>query len=99
MQHYELKNFMKPFNDEIDFTLYIDNDHPVGVCEAKYEIDKNGNGHVMLIPAVPVYTFAHHKFEMSDWDCPGPLGKCVYNTEEDPAMDNCLFCHQPYERK
>jgi hypothetical protein len=99
MQKYELENFMKSFVPEIDFTLEIENSWPCGIMEAKYVMDKNGNGHIHLIPAMQVFTFAHHKFEMSDWDCDGPLGKCVYNTEEDPAMDQCLFCGLPYERK
>lgn len=38
--------------------------------------------------------FARH------WDCPeSPTDHCVYNREKDPAQDDCLFCHQPYERK
>lgn len=36
------------------------------------------------------------------WTCDNtksPLGFCVYNHFEDRALDNCLFCHQPSERK
>lgn len=33
------------------------------------------------------------------WGCPGPLGVCVFNAEEDSCFDNCLFCHEPEERK
>lgn len=33
------------------------------------------------------------------WMCPGPIGICVYDEEEDPGEDNCLFCHDPRERK
>ena len=33
------------------------------------------------------------------WGCPGPLGVCVYNQEKDSCYDDCLFCHQPDERK
>jgi hypothetical protein len=28
-----------------------------------------------------------------------PLGHCVYDDEEDPCNDNCLYCHEPEERK
>lgn len=28
-----------------------------------------------------------------------PLGVCVYNVEEDPSLDSCLFCGDPDERK
>lgn len=34
-----------------------------------------------------------------NWGCPGPLGTCVYNDYDDPRHDNCLFCHDPVERK
>ena len=34
------------------------------------------------------------------WDCPdSPFGVCMYDTFEDSAKDDCLFCHQPEERK
>ena len=32
-------------------------------------------------------------------DIPNPLGVCVYNQDEDPANDFCLFCGNPDERK
>lgn len=28
-----------------------------------------------------------------------PTGECVYDEDEDPAHDDCIFCHAPYERK
>lgn len=34
------------------------------------------------------------------WECPdSPTAKCVYHDETDPAHDNCIYCHQPEERK
>ena len=34
------------------------------------------------------------------WDCPdSPFGWCMYHMLHDPAMDSCVFCGQPYERK
>jgi hypothetical protein len=34
------------------------------------------------------------------WDCAkSPTTRCVYDQEADPALDNCLFCHDPDERK
>lgn len=99
MKKHELENFMKHFVGDIDFTLEIENGHPTGIAEAKYMVDANGNGHIHLVPAVLVYTFTHYRYEMSDWDCDSPLGKCVYDTEKDPAMDCCLFCGEPLERK
>lgn len=37
---------------------------------------------------------------MPTWDCKeSPVGWCVYNKYKDPALDNCIFCGEPYERK
>lgn len=34
------------------------------------------------------------------WDCSkSPIDTCVYDVQNDPAKDHCLFCGQPYERK
>lgn len=34
------------------------------------------------------------------WDCPdSPFGFCMYNKVHDKAMDSCVFCGNPYERK
>lgn len=34
------------------------------------------------------------------WECPdSPTGRCIYNDKEDPEHDDCLFCHDPSERK
>ncbi len=34
------------------------------------------------------------------WDCEkSPLGKCAYDFFEDPSRDDCIFCHDPQERK
>jgi hypothetical protein len=36
----------------------------------------------------------------SHWDCPeSPTGECAYDADEDPCLDDCLFCHEPDERK
>lgn len=36
----------------------------------------------------------------SGWDCPtSPIGTCIYNREQDPSMDYCIFCEDPLERK
>ena len=46
------------------------------------------------------------KIAADDIHCPfnhecekSPFGWCVYNKLDDPAADNCLYCHEPYERK
>ena len=34
------------------------------------------------------------------WDCDlSPVGMCAYNEDEDPCRDDCVFCHDPEERK
>ena len=34
------------------------------------------------------------------WECKdSPFGMCVYDLVEDRHMNDCLFCHQPNERK
>ena len=33
------------------------------------------------------------------WECfTGPTGRCVF-TEVDTSQDDCIYCHQPQERK
>ncbi len=37
---------------------------------------------------------------VGSWDCKNsPIGVCVYNHMEDPALDDCLYCGKPDERK
>jgi len=34
------------------------------------------------------------------WECKkSPFGYCVYDTWKDSAMNNCIYCGEPYERK
>lgn len=37
------------------------------------------------------------------WECegepPSPTGFCIYDDENDPPLDFCLFCGEPDERK
>ena len=34
------------------------------------------------------------------WDCPNsPTGECVYDSEKDPCLDDCIYCGGPDERK
>jgi len=38
--------------------------------------------------------------ELGSWACEtSPTGQCVYDCIKDPALDECLFCGQPDERK
>jgi len=41
-------------------------------------------------------------YDAGGWDCESeknPLPCCVYDEVNDPCFDDCLFCHQPWERK
>lgn len=34
------------------------------------------------------------------WKCDkSPDGCCQYDDKKDPAWDDCIHCHEPYERK
>ena len=38
--------------------------------------------------------------KVGTWKCnESPIGFCVYHPFKDPALDNCIFCHEPNERK
>ena len=59
--------------------------------ELDYKIDE------LATSVMPEFSFEH---KIGTWECEdSPLGLCVYNHFEDRCWDNCLFCHQPDERK
>ena len=40
------------------------------------------------------------KHSIGNWECEtSPIGVCVYDSEEDPCWDSCIFCGEPDERK
>ena len=44
------------------------------------------------------YRTLYHKIGV--WECiESPIGVCMYDDMDDPAWDDCLFCHEPDERK
>jgi len=38
-------------------------------------------------------------YQVGVWKCSGPVGYCLYDKYVDPAFDDCIFCHEPDERK
>lgn len=50
-----------------------------------------------------LWEYASYKANKSgfiEWDCEkSPDGTCSYNVLDDPAMDSCIYCGQPLERK
>jgi hypothetical protein len=60
--------------------------------EAEAQLIDKIEKHAPEFPDGALVTFA--------WECKeSPLGFCVYNPEEDPCHDDCLYCHDPEERK
>ncbi len=48
--------------------------------------------------AIPKYHFMSHRIPCN-WDCSqSPIGTCVYYVS-DTWSDDCIFCHNPEERK
>jgi len=49
----------------------------------------------MVVPKPDKYC----DYVVGDWECrQSPLGKCVYYKREDPAFDDCIYCHEPHDR-
>lgn len=41
-----------------------------------------------------------HLSSATSWKCEtSPIGHCVYDLDEDPCEDECLYCGDPRERK
>lgn len=77
------------------------------VGDVKYTLDEITDCEVELAhqkdriieKAWPEYWAVEHAVP-NMWECPdSPFGTCAYHRFEDKAWDNCLFCHDPYERK
>jgi len=53
-----------------------------------------------LAPKNPgVFYSRYKKFSYTHLCLQSPTALCKYNRDEDPARDDCVYCHQPYERK
>ena len=53
-------------------------------------------------PLVPESNKNWLVYKVTGWTCgadENPLPLCVYDERDDPCMDTCLFCHDPFERK
>ena len=54
------------------------------------------NDKVLELANIPV---GHHMI-IGSWECPtSPVGFCIYDVDADDCMDDCLYCHEPSERK
>lgn len=41
-----------------------------------------------------------HSMIIGSWECQtSPVGFCIYDVDADECMDDCLYCHEPSERK
>jgi hypothetical protein len=54
------------------------------------------NACVVELVKIPV---GHHMI-VGSWECPtSPVGFCIYDVDADDGMEDCLYCHEPSERK
>ena len=69
--------------------------------------DKENELFAMRIKAITVFLIKTESYnidirniDIGSWKCEGsPIGICFYDYIKDPALDNCLICGQPHERK
>jgi hypothetical protein len=41
-----------------------------------------------------------HHIIIGSWECPtSPIGFCIYDVDADECLDDCIYCHDPSERK
>jgi hypothetical protein len=41
-----------------------------------------------------------HGMIIGNWECPtSPIGFCIYDIDADNGIEDCLYCHEPSERK
>ena len=51
--------------------------------------------HASILYDIPI-----SDIHLGGWDCKySATGHCVYDTRNDRALDDCVVCHQPSERK
>jgi hypothetical protein len=61
-----------------------------------YELEAQFKDQVEKLITIP----DGNRLTLGNWDCPtSPTGSCIYDATEDPCLDDCLFCHDPDERK
>lgn len=66
------------------------------IAQLEYEIGRIAEPY---LPDAPMFMAISPQHTVM-WDCPeSPFGLCAYHQVDDPAMDNCVFCGQPLERK
>jgi hypothetical protein len=74
--------------------------YEVGIRVKTRETAKRATPVLLALLETHLEISADHLELVNFWDCPeSPTGNCVYDNVADPAWDDCLFCHQPHERK
>ena len=67
---------------------------------ARIQREAGSEIHRILDAVVPEKYTHICKLGPSGWECAeSPVGLCVYDTIMDRAMDQCIFCGEPEERK
>jgi hypothetical protein len=70
------------------------------VAKAQNKIDETRKELITLsLAEIDFQVSSPYVIDNSPWKCEGRgnhLGECVYDTDEDPACDDCVFCHEPF---
>lgn len=87
-------------NEREMFKTILAGDVPKQLKELSDAIDHLEHLQEKLIESVWQDFWSVEHVVQTTWECDSsPFGYCTYHKFDDRAWDNCLFCHQPYERK
>ncbi len=98
-------NPVKNCGGKVDYNFYEEN-NPFLVKRNIEEKLKKINKIKIEIDELVKEKYPDYNFELELahgnilWECEeSPIGTCLYNKFEDKSHNNCIFCHEPEERK
>lgn len=72
-------------------------------CKKQIRLDQqvvNNGKHNIAMALGEALDIPWMHIELGGWECPSsPTGECFYDARNDPALDECLMCGGPDERK
>ena len=76
----------------------------MSILESMASIQKDAGYTISVILEQAVYNYPSlvvaPRLGHSTWNCKeSPVLLCIYDSYKDPAMDECLYCGQPDQRK
>ena len=76
----------------------------VGILESMKSIQRNAGVTISVILEQAVYNYPSlvvaPSLGDSVWNCEeSPVLLCIYDSYKDPAMDECIYCGEPDQRK